>query len=76
MYFNEEPHEGRPHFHAIYGDDEASFSIADASVLAGKLPPQAVHLVADWTSLHRYELLADWERARQGESLFPIAPLD
>ena len=24
MYYDERPHDGRPHFHATYADDEAS----------------------------------------------------
>jgi len=29
-----------PHFHAIYGSDEAEIAIDDLSVLAGRLPPR------------------------------------
>ena len=30
-----------PHFHAIYGDDEAVFVIATGAILAGSLPRRA-----------------------------------
>jgi len=32
--------------------------------------------VLDWAELHRAELLANWDRARRGLALIPIAPLD
>jgi len=42
----------------------------------GDLPPRAVCLVAAWANRYRSELLANWERAREGKPLLPIAPLD
>jgi hypothetical protein len=75
MYFDENPHLGRPHFHAVYGDDEASLSIEDGSVLAGSLPGRALQLVNEWEAVRRGELLTNWERARRGEALRRIAPL-
>lgn len=32
-------------------------------------------MVLEWAALHRDELRADWQRARQGEVLEPIDPL-
>jgi hypothetical protein len=32
-------------------------------------------LVTEWTALHQNELMDNWERARQQESLKDIAPL-
>ena len=65
-----------PHFHAIYGDGEALIDTRTLSVLQGRLPRRALALVLEWASQHRDELLEDWERARQGLPLAPIAPLD
>ncbi len=65
-----------PHFHAIYGDHEALFDIRTLSILNGALPRRALALVLEWASQHREELQKDWERARQGLPLAPIAPLD
>jgi len=39
MYHDEMPHRGRPHFHATYGDDEASIDIDTLAIIAGELPP-------------------------------------
>lgn len=65
-----------PQFHAVYGDREALIEIRTFSVLQGGLPRRALALVLEWASQHREELREDWERARQGLPLAPIAPLD
>lgn len=64
-----------PHFHAIYGDDEALIDIHDAVVLRGHLPSSRVKLVLAWAEIHRDELLENWARAQKNESLVPIDPL-
>jgi len=53
MYHDESHHHGRPHFHAVYGDDEASVDIETLSVIAGELPPRATRLVREWRSRTR-----------------------
>ena len=45
MYFRD--HEP-PHFHAIYGADEAFVSIATGEILQGHLPKNAAKLVKEW----------------------------
>jgi hypothetical protein len=65
-----------PHFHAGYGENEALYEIQTLRVYAGRLPRRAHNLVIEWADLHRTELLADWERARQSEPLINIEPLD
>lgn len=49
-----------PHFHAIYGKSEASFSIESLEMIAGDLPPRVKGLVIEWASLHQIELLDNW----------------
>jgi hypothetical protein len=73
MYFNDH---APPHFHAEYGGHEALYEIQTLQIYAGKLPRRAHNLVIEWADLHRTELLADWERARRGEPLADIKPLD
>jgi hypothetical protein len=41
-------------------------------VLRGSLPRRALALVLEWAAIHRQ----DWQRARAGEVLAPIAALD
>jgi len=75
MYHDEIHHLGRPHFHARYGDDEASIEIGMTEVLGGGLPPRALRLVKDWASEHQDELRENWDRARRHEPLRRIEPL-
>lgn len=64
-----------PHFHAIYGGEEALVVIADGTFLAGSLPRTAARLVAEWTQLRRDDLMANWERAQVPDPLQPVDPL-
>jgi len=72
MYYREH---GLPHFHALYGEYEASISIESLNPIVGDLPPRALRLVKQWASLHREELLRDWDLAGKGEVLETIDPL-
>lgn len=45
-------------------------------ILEGSLPRRAYSLVLEWAPTHRPELLANWDRARTGVRLAPIAPLE
>ena len=72
MYYEEH---GIPHFHAIYAGHEASVAIDSLSIVAGSLPRRALRLVRQWASLHRFELEANWQRARDCEPLKPIEAL-
>jgi len=65
-----------PHFHAIYGDDEAEIDIGSGVVLIGHLPRRAQLLVDEWARIHRDDLKQNWDLARQGKPLNPIDPLD
>lgn len=72
MFYSEH---GVPHFHAVYGEHEASIEIENGAV-HGALPPRALRLVLEWGKLHRADLLENWQLARQGEPLKPIPPLE
>jgi len=65
-----------PHFHAEYGEYEAVYKIETIEVLRGKLSRRAHALVVEWITLHRVELMENWNRARQGLPLRDIEPLD
>ena len=67
---------GVPHFHAVYGEQKVSIGIEDHVVLEGTLQPRALRLVLEWCRLHEAELLANWQRARRGEPLERIPPLE
>lgn len=75
MYFDEPQHAGRPHFHATYGDDEASFAIEDIELIAGGLPRRAHKMVAEWARDHQKELHENWSLARDHKPPHSIDPL-
>ncbi|MBK9232987.1 MAG: DUF4160 domain-containing protein [Anaerolineae bacterium] len=64
-----------PHLHAKYAEFEASISIEDGEILAGKLPRKQLRLVQAWIELRHDELLADWELSLSGEQPYKITPL-
>jgi Domain of unknown function (DUF4160) len=64
-----------PHFHAIYGEHEATFQIATGTILAGSLPRRARALVEEWLIAHHTELQQDWDLAIASQPLLPIPPL-
>lgn len=72
MYHNEH---GPAHFHAYYGDSMASISF-EGRTLRGVLPPCVLRLVREWTELRQAELIENWSRARKGQELVQIAPLE
>lgn len=75
LYFYDNERHKLPHIHAKYQGQDASFSILDGSVLSGEIPLAKARLVQAWIEIHRENLLADWELAINGQSLFPIDPL-
>ena len=64
-----------PHFHAIYGSDDAEVTIRSRRVLRGSLPTRALSLVRQWAKMHEKELLAAWTAAQTDGSPRPIPPL-
>jgi hypothetical protein len=72
MYWDDHP---PPHFHAIYGEHEAQYNIATLDVIHGKLPRRAHALVVEWASLHKDELMKNWERCQVPAPAVPIDPL-
>jgi hypothetical protein len=72
MYFNDH---NPPHFHAKYSGYEALYRF-DGELVEGELPNRASKMVRDWIELHEFELSENWDRARNGEPLNYIAPLD
>jgi len=73
MYYNDH---APPHFHAKYTEHEAEILIETLATHRGSLPRRAHSLTLEWASLHRNELWANWERARRGEPLEEIEPLE
>jgi hypothetical protein len=64
-----------PHFHAIYSEFEGILDIENNELIGGYLPPRVLGLVNEWTAMHQDELIVNWQRARDLESLDQIEPL-
>ncbi len=56
-------------------NEQVEVAIRDLSVLAGRLAPRAMGLVAEWASAHQSELLAVWDEAMAHRTLTSIEPL-
>lgn len=74
MNWNDRGQHNTPHFHAYYGEYEASFTL-DGEILASKFPAKQAALVKAWALLHTDELAANWTLAMNNEEVFRIEPL-
>ena len=72
MYFSDH---NPPHFHAEYESYKAEYDIKTLDRLAGTLPKRAHALVLEWASLHKGELISNWEKAQVPAKLDKIEPL-
>lgn len=73
MYYQEH---GIAHFHAEYQGQQATFTF-EGAILAGNLHSgTAARLIREWALARTAELEANWNKARAGEPLERIAPLD
>ena len=75
MFFEIAEKHHLPHIHARYQGHKASIAIEDSRLLAGSLPAKQLRMVQVWVDLHRDELLANWDLAKEGIELFRIDPL-
>lgn len=72
MYFDDHD---PPHFHAIYGNEEALVGIEPIEVLRGGLPRRAASMVVEWAALHQRELMENWDRLRGEQLPLKVQPL-
>jgi hypothetical protein len=72
MYFDDH---GPPHFHARHSDGSAKVEIETLEVIESTLGRRQLRFVLAWAELHQDELAENWRRARAGETLRPIDPL-
>lgn len=64
-----------PHFHALYGEDEAIIAIETLRISRGNLPRRALALVLEWAERHQAELMENWELCRRYQMPRQILPL-
>jgi hypothetical protein len=72
MYFDDH---GPPHFHARHAEGTAKIQIDTLEVIESSLGRRQMRFVLAWAELHQEELTENWRRARAGETLQPIDPL-
>lgn len=75
MYYLDNKQHSLPHIHIKYQDEEAVVSILDGQLIEGTMKPNKMKLVQAWIEIHNEELLADWDLAIRGETIFKIDPL-
>jgi hypothetical protein len=75
MYYLDNQKHHTPHIHVRYQDQEVVLSIPDGQILEGKIKANKMKLVQAWLEIHHDELMADWELASSGETVFKIDPL-
>lgn len=73
-YFNNQKHTS-PHIHVYYQNHHLVVEIPNGRVLEGELPKSKQKLLDAWVELHKEELMANWELAINGDSIFKISPL-
>lgn len=64
-----------PHFHARYGEYKIVIDIDSLRILEGDFPPRALGLIIEWASLHKADLLKDWELTAKNLHPQKIEPL-
>ena len=75
MYYFDNRRHHQPHIHIQYSDQEAVVSIPDGNVIEGLVSASKLRLVQAWIEIHQDELMADWQLAVNGQSVFKIEPL-
>lgn len=75
MYYLDNKRHNIPHIHIKYQEQEIVISIPNGETLEGELKPNKLKLVLAWIEIHKDELIADWELASKGETIFQIEPL-
>ena len=75
MYYFDNQKHNTPHIHVYYQDDSAVVKIPTGDLLEGSLPNAKMRLLAAWIEIHQEELMADWQLAINGDTVFKIEPL-
>lgn len=71
MYFDDH---NPPHIHATYQDYEAAYDF-DGNRIGGEMARKQEKLIAAWIEIHKEDLLANWQLAKNGGDPLEIEPL-
>lgn len=72
MYFDDHD---PPHLHARHASGSAKVEIESLEVMESTLGRRQLRFVLAWAELRQDQLLANWRRARAGERMNRIEPL-
>lgn len=75
MYYLDTKAHNLPHIHVKYGEMEAIYQIPEGNLLEGFLPANKEKLLSAWMEIHKEDLMADWQLAVTGNTVFKIDPL-
>ena len=75
IYFLDNRKHKLPHIHVKYQEYEAVISIPDGNIIEGEIPKNKLKLIDAWIEIHKDDLMANWELAINGKSVFKIQPL-
>lgn len=73
MFYNDHD---PPHFHADYQGQRGKFNLDGNMVVGNVYSKTALRLIRDWAVLHRSEIEANWQKAKDGRPLEGIEPLE
>lgn len=62
MYHSDPARHPVAHFHARYGEHQASFMIDPPTLLAGAMPRRQLQLILGWAELRNGELQENWRK--------------
>lgn len=64
-----------PHFHVeLSNGNEASISVSNGKILAGKIDGKSLKIIQAWVLLHKEELWDRWNNAVIGSKIEKIMP--
>jgi hypothetical protein len=75
MYWEAVGQHHAAHFHALYGEHEASIGPDPRNILGGSLPARVLEYVMEWAALDDQELRDNWQRVTEHAALAPIEAL-
>ena len=75
MYYLDTKQHNYPHIHVKYGELEGIYKIPDGFLLEGSLPSNKEKLIQAWIEIHKEDLMANWQLAVSGNTIFKIDPL-
>ena len=75
MFYLDNKQHKLPHIHVKYNEFDAVYSIPEGFLLEGDIPQNKEKLVLAWIELRKEDLMADWQLAVSGQTIFKIEPL-